>query len=86
MQSQPLYDDDHERTLLKRELDAFERRQRALIAVSANSQVHQNGESHPDKDSSPFHVVLDEFKAADAEWCAARAECERAVDHIDLAS
>jgi hypothetical protein len=86
MQSQPLYDDDRERALLRRELVTFERRQRALIAMTANHKVHEDGGWRPGKCALPSRAALDEFKAADAEWHAARAECERVVDEIDLAS
>ena len=86
MQSQPLNDDDHEQALLRRELDAFERRQRALGAVTANCWVYENGGWHPGKGAPSSRAALDDFKAADAEWQAARAECERVVDEIDLAS
>jgi hypothetical protein len=86
MQSQPLRDDDHEQALLKRELDTFERRQRALIAVTANHQAYENGRWHPGKGAPPSRAALDEFRAADAEWLAARTECERVVDAIGLAS
>jgi hypothetical protein len=58
----------NEQSLLDRELHAFERRQRALIAVAAH------------------RGALGEFKAADAEWQAARAECERVIGEISLAS
>jgi hypothetical protein len=64
------YDYDSEQALLDREIRAFDRRQRALIAVSANSG------------SPSSRAVLDEFKAADAAWRAARTECECVVDEI----
>jgi hypothetical protein len=86
MQSQPLHNDDHEQALLKRELVAFERRQRALIAVTATCQVHENGGWHSGKGAPPSRAALDEFKAADAEWRAALAKCERVIDEIGLAS
>jgi hypothetical protein len=86
MQSQPLHDDDHEQALLKRELDAFERRRRALIAVTGICQDYGSDGWHPDKGAPPSRAALDEFRAADAEWRAARAECERVVDEIGLAS
>jgi hypothetical protein len=86
MQSQPLQDDDYEQALLKRELRAFERRQRALVAVNAKDQFYENGGLHPGKGAPSSRAALDEFRAADAEWRAARAECERVVDEIDLAS
>jgi hypothetical protein len=86
MQSQPLHDNDHERALIKRELDAFERRQRALIAITANCQDHENGGWHRDKAATPSRAALEEFRAADADWRAARAECERVVDEVGLAS
>jgi hypothetical protein len=66
--TQPPSDRYDEQALLDRELHAFERRQRALIAVAAN------------------RGPLGEFKAADAEWQAARAECERVIEEISLAS
>jgi ParB-like chromosome segregation protein Spo0J len=86
MQSQPLHDDEHEQALLKRELDAFERRQRALNEVTGKHRVHDNGRLQPDKGASPSRTALDEFRAADAEWRAAREDCERVVDEIGLAS
>jgi len=85
MQSQPLHNDDHEQALLKRELEAFERRQRALGAVTANCWVYENGGWHPGKGAPPSPTALDAFKAADAEWRAALAECERVIDEIGLA-
>lgn len=85
MQTRSEYD-DHERGLRDRELRAFERRQRALITVTAHCKVYQNGGWHPGKGAPPSDAALDEFKAADAEWRVARAECERVVDDIDLAS
>ncbi len=86
MQSEPLRDDEHEQALLKRELYAFERRQRALISITANHQVCGNGRGQHGAAISPPLAALDEFRAADAEWRAARAECERVVDEIGLAS
>jgi hypothetical protein len=83
MQSQLLRDDEHEQALLKHELDAFERRQRALTAVTANRQGYENGGRPPSVSES--RATLDEFRAADAEWWAARAECERVVDEIGVA-
>jgi hypothetical protein len=76
----------YERDLRDRELRAFERRQRALIAVTAHCKVYENGGWHPGKGAPPSDEALDEFKAANADWQAARAECERIVDEIDLAS
>ena len=84
--SQPLHDDDHEQALLKRELDAFERRQRALNAVTDNCHVYENGGLQPGKGAPPSRAALDAFKAADAEWRAALAECERVIDEIGVAS
>jgi|HubBroStandDraft_5_1064220.scaffolds.fasta_scaffold646120_2 hypothetical protein len=86
MQSQPLRDDDLEQALLRRELDTFERRQRALNAVTANRQGLGNGERHPRADALPSSTALDVFRAADAEWRAARAECERVVDELGVPS
>jgi hypothetical protein len=85
MQSDPLRDDEHEQALLKRELDAFERRQRALISITANHQIYGNGGGQPGAGISLPLAALDEFRAADAEWRAARDECERVVDEIGLA-
>jgi hypothetical protein len=85
MQSQPLRDDEHEQALLKRELDAFERRQRALISITTNHQSLENCGGQPGAGISPPLAALDEFRAADAEWRSARAECERVVDEIGLA-
>jgi hypothetical protein len=85
MQTRPPNDDD-EQALLDRELRAFERRQRALIAVTTSCRVYEHGGWHPGKGAPPSRAALDEFKAADAEWQAARAECERVIDEISLAS
>jgi hypothetical protein len=87
MQTRPPNDDDvDEQALLDRELRAFERRQRALMAVTAHCKIYENGGWQPGKGDPPSDAALDEFKAADAEWREARAECERVVDEIDVAS
>jgi len=64
------YANDNGQALLDCELRAFERRQRALVAVTATCGA------------PPSRAARDEFRAADAEWRAARAEGERVVDDI----
>ena len=64
---------DELRSLVRQD-EAWERRQKAFIAVHAQFLPHGNGQ--------PTMENLDEFDAADAEWKAAKAEADRIVQEI----
>jgi hypothetical protein len=80
----PPHGDDLE-ALHERQQRAFVRRQRALLAVTANLPVYEKDGWRSGTGAPPSPEALEEFRAADAEWRAAWAACERADDEIDFA-